>query len=300
MVHTGRRLVLKAIGALLLIAGVASAVVGPLELYSFYLFTDGGRFHYEGFGFGSFMFGFIAIQIVGYYVIGLILIPVGYGHLRLRRWARPLALALIWCWLVLGVPLLLLLVFTVFSIKELPVGGAVALLVVLALTYPLLPILLLRFYRADSTRQVFASRVPREQPSRLERMPISVLVLSVLLAFYAVVLHFPILFNGLFPVFGAWLTGLPGIAGLDFAIVLAAALVWAALARRRWVWWGSLAYVILLGSSLVLTLAGTSYADLLAPDPDPPLHYADVSENGEVLFDHYRPGGGDSPPKARF
>ena len=38
-------------------------------MYCFYLFSEGGRFHYEGFGFGSFMFGNIASQIVGYYLI---------------------------------------------------------------------------------------------------------------------------------------------------------------------------------------------------------------------------------------
>jgi hypothetical protein len=261
---TSRGVALRAFGAVILLAGVASAVIGPLELYSFYLFAAGGRFHYEGFGFGSFMFGFIAIQIIGYYVIAVLLIPVGYGNLALRPWARHATLALIWCWLVLGVPLLLLLIFTVFSIKELPFTAAVALLVAIASTYPLLPLLLRCFYRADRTREVFERRGIGERPSWLERVPLSVLVLAILLAFYAVVLHLPILFNGLFPVFGRWLTGLPGIAGLDLAAVFAIALAWAVLGRRRWAWWVSLAYVTVLGSSLVASLGGSSYAYLLA------------------------------------
>ena len=57
---------LRALGIVFLLIGVASALLGPLELYSFYLFSEGGRFYYEGFGFGSFLFGFIAMQIVGY------------------------------------------------------------------------------------------------------------------------------------------------------------------------------------------------------------------------------------------
>ena len=111
------------------------AFIGPLEMYCFYLFSEGGRFHYEGFGFGSFMFANIAAQIVGYYLIALVAIPLGYGHVkRLRwartlsltngassrvriqegyghvkrlRWARTLSLTLLGFWLVAGIPLFL-------------------------------------------------------------------------------------------------------------------------------------------------------------------------------------------------
>jgi hypothetical protein len=50
------RLILAAIGALLLCVGIGCALLGPAEMYCFYLFAEGGRFGYEGFGFGSFMF----------------------------------------------------------------------------------------------------------------------------------------------------------------------------------------------------------------------------------------------------
>jgi hypothetical protein len=77
------------------LAGACAALIGPVELYTFYLFTAGGRFHYEGFGFGSLMFGNIAIQTAGYYLIALVCIPLGYGHLRSHDWSRKIALALI-------------------------------------------------------------------------------------------------------------------------------------------------------------------------------------------------------------
>ena len=79
------RIKIKGFGILLLLVGFSGAVFGPLEMYAFYLFSEGGRFHFPGFGFGSFMFGLIAVQIMGYYVIALICIPLGYGHWRLRR-----------------------------------------------------------------------------------------------------------------------------------------------------------------------------------------------------------------------
>jgi len=72
------------IGALLLVVGSVAAVMGPLETHCFSLFSESGRFHYPGYGYGSFMFGNIACQIAGYYLIALILIPLGYGHLMLH------------------------------------------------------------------------------------------------------------------------------------------------------------------------------------------------------------------------
>ncbi len=86
MEHRDRRLVLVALGLVLLLAGIGCAFLGPVELYVFYLFSEGGRFSYDGFRFGSFMFGNIAIQVAGYYLAAAVLVPLGYGHLRLRRW----------------------------------------------------------------------------------------------------------------------------------------------------------------------------------------------------------------------
>ena len=109
MDHKDRSLILAAIGIPLLSVGIVAAFMGPIEMYCFYLFSEGGRFHYEGFGFGSFMFGNIASQIIGYYLIAFVCIPLGYGHLKKRRWARTLALTALWspfrvvlrtnCWL---------------------------------------------------------------------------------------------------------------------------------------------------------------------------------------------------------
>ena len=44
-----RRVILVLVGGLLLVGGVAVGFFGPLEMYCFTLFSEGGRFHYEGF-----------------------------------------------------------------------------------------------------------------------------------------------------------------------------------------------------------------------------------------------------------
>ena len=46
-------LFLRIIGVVLVVVGLIAAYYGPLEIFVFYLFSDGGRFHYDGFGMGS-------------------------------------------------------------------------------------------------------------------------------------------------------------------------------------------------------------------------------------------------------
>ena len=97
-----------------------------------------------------------------------------------------------------------------------------------------------------------------------------VLVLGALFVFYAIVLHVPIVFNGLVPFFGQWLSGLQGIVILTILIMSLLCLTWGTLNRWAWAWWGSLVYFGLLTVSTVLTLAGTSYLDLLTKMDFPP------------------------------
>ena len=143
------------IGVVLLLVGIAVGFLGPLEMYCFYLFAEGGRFHYEGFGFGSFMFGNIASQIVGYYLIAAALIPLGYGHLKMRRWARTLALTLLWSWLVVGAPLIVVVFFILAGSKDLSVPAALIALVFLGLSYLVFPALLIQFYRGRNVKRTF-------------------------------------------------------------------------------------------------------------------------------------------------
>jgi hypothetical protein len=55
---------------------------------------------------------------LGYYGIAAALIPLGIGHLRLRRWARTLALAGLGFWLVVGIPMACLFMAVLVSAKE--------------------------------------------------------------------------------------------------------------------------------------------------------------------------------------
>lgn len=260
--------ILDVIGLLLLGVGLFCALLGPIEIYTFYMFSEGGRFHYPGFGFGSFLFGLIAVQIMGYYVLALLLIPLGYGHLRKRRWARTLSLTVFWTWLVVGIPLVLLFLFILLSAKELTIGVALVFVVLMAASYLLLPWLLITFYNSRHVRLTFESRDPNSYWT--EDLPQPVLVVSALLLFYTITLHIPIFFRGLFPLFGVLVYDLEGFLLITFSIVWLAFLAWGALQRRTWAWWGALAYFVLLTISALLTLWPASLSDILAVLRFPP------------------------------
>jgi hypothetical protein len=266
--HRDQRPVLAVFGILLLLVGIAAAFLGPVEMYCFYLFSEGGRFHYEGFRFGSFMFGNIASQIIGYYVIAAVCIPLGYGHLKVRRWARTLSLTLLWFWLVVGAPLAVVFFFVLITAKELSLVAVLIVAVLLCLSYFVVPGLLIRFYRGRNARLTFENRDPRSYWT--ERFPIPILVLSTLYVFYAIALHVPIFFNGVFPLFGTFLSGLEGILLLDVSILLLVFLTWGTMRLRPWAWWGSLVYLGLLTVSSILTLVRSSYAEILAVINFPP------------------------------
>ena len=256
-----RSRVIAVIGVLLLLVGVAAAALGPMELYCFYLFAEGGRFHYEGFGFGSFMFAVIAIQVAGYYVIAMICISLGWGHLRLRRWARRLSLSLLGFWFIVGVPLVIVFMAMLVISKKPSLSTVAAVLPLLVLLYPVIPGLLRRFYRSRDVRMTFETR--DSAPHWSERIPLSILVLCTLYGFYIIALHMAILFRGAFPLAGVLITDMAGVALADASILWLACLIWGTLRQQSWAWWGALLYFSVMTVSVFWTFSRLSLADIL-------------------------------------
>jgi MFS family permease len=266
--HKNRSRVITVIGFFLLLGGIAIGFLGPLEMYCFYLFSDGGRFHYAGFGFGSFMFGNIASQIIGYYLLAALLIPLGYGHLKKRRWARTLSLTLLWSWLVVGAPLVVVVFFILLASKSLSLPVALIALILLGASYLVFPGLLIRFYQGRNVRRTFETKDANSY--WLEGLPIPILVLSSLYLFYIIMLHILILFNGIFPALGVFVFGLQGILLLDLSITCLACLTWGTLRRKAWAWWGSVIGLGLFTFSTVLTLSRYDYSAILSGLAFPP------------------------------
>jgi hypothetical protein len=259
--YRDRSLLVRLFGVAALLAGLSIAFIGPLEMICFYWFGEGGRFHYPGFRFGSFMFANIAAQIACYYAIGIALIVLGYGHLARRRWVRPLVLAGLSFWRLLGLPLSLVFLVVLVASKEVTPAFLVLTVVLLAAAYLGVPWWLRRFYRSRDLLLTLETRDPHEH--WLEQLSTPILTLCLLYLFYEIALHIPILLNGLYPLFGTFLTRLPGIAALDVSIWVLAALTWGTFKRQRWAWWGGLAYWGGLTLSTVVSLASTGYLELL-------------------------------------
>jgi len=255
-----RRLHLRTIGALMLLVGLAFSVIGPVEVYCFTLFSEGGRFHYPGFGFGSLMFANIAIQIAGYYTIAALGLILGMGHLNLRRWVRPVMQTLLWAWLIVGLPLVLIALLIFIQSKDPTLLRFLLLLPFAALIYPVLPILLIRFYNRDDVGEALSTGPAAD---RLESMPLPVRILAVTLAFSILALHGRLLFRGIFPAFGVLLVDLPGYTATAGAILVLLILTWGVSMRHRWAWWGTLGAFLALALSSAITLPRYTYPQLL-------------------------------------
>ncbi|MDH4209634.1 MAG: hypothetical protein OEV76_12215, partial [Anaerolineae bacterium] len=254
--------ILIAFGVILLLLGVAMAFLGPLEMYAMYLFSTGGRFHYEGFGFGSFMFGNIAAQIVVYYLIAVVCMPLGYGNIMRRRWARTLSLTVVGFWLVAGIPFMVAFMFVLLASKDVTLPTVLIALVTLALSYAVVPVLLIRFYKSRDVRLTFESRHPRSP--RLEDVPLPVLVVCAVFGLTIAVLHVLILFNGVFPLFHTLIFEPHSLTLIALSALILVGLIWGLLRLRRWAWWGALVYWGYLTYSTIAALSRYSLADLLA------------------------------------
>lgn len=256
-----RARLLKALGGLLLLVGFFFALVGPAELYVFFMFAEGGRFYYPGSAFGSLMFTNIATQIAGYYILAAIAVVLGLGHLRLKRWAYELVLTFSIAWLLSGLPFTLIALLMFIQAKDPTLIRFLLVLPLAALIYPIAPILIFRSYRSHDIRCTFEAADP--SPSRLAAIPLRLRVLCLELLLLMLALHGMILLHGLFPFFGRMLFGLDGIVALDLLLVLLAVLTWGLASQRPWAWWGTLILFALLTLSTLLTLPAWSLRDLI-------------------------------------
>jgi hypothetical protein len=158
--------------------------------------------------------------------------------------------------------------FILVASKDLPLAAVLIVAILLALSYPAVPGLLLRFYRSRDVRLTFETKDPKSYA--IERLPMPILVLCTLYLFYAIVLHMPIFFNGIFPFFGIFLFGLQGILLLDVSIALLACITWGTFKSQAWSWWGALVYFGSMTFSLTFTFLKSSYLNILSGLRFPP------------------------------
>jgi hypothetical protein len=256
------RVILKVIGTISIFVGIISSLIAPLELYCFYLFSEGGRFHYEGFGMGSFMFAAISFQIVAYYLIGIIFLILGYGHLKPKGWIKSYSLILLKFWLVVGLPLITVVIAFTAMTKSLSIYFGMLFCLVLISLYFIFPYILLRFYNSSQLDRILL--LDNNTDHWMNRLPERILITSLIYIFYGLCLHIPIFFHGIFPFFGIFLHNFEGVMFIELTILILVVLIWGTLKQKKWAWWGSIAFLLIWMISFIITFMNNSYSDMLA------------------------------------
>ncbi|MBN2347964.1 MAG: hypothetical protein JXJ22_03950 [Bacteroidales bacterium] len=254
-------LIIKILGTLQVFIGVVSLFFAPLEIYCYYLFSEGGRFFYEGFAIGSFLYGLLFAQIVGYYFIAVLFILIGYGHLNLKSWTLKLSKACTWFWMIFGIPVILFFL-PLFFMKDYEVQHPVFLFLVFVLIVIIgIPLFLLYFYNQKSVQKLFSNTTLSDRG--IQKMPVQGILLLLVYCLYVLGFHVIIFYHGIFPFFGSMLTGLPGIFMNDLCILCVLLFMYGLYKRIYWTWIGSLAFYMLLTISTILTFLNTPYTRLI-------------------------------------
>lgn len=258
---------LKIIGVVFTILGVVAAYYGPLEIFVFYMFSEGGRFYYDGFGMGSFWFAALVVQNIAYYFVAALFIPVGIGHFKLRRWALTLTQLYLWFWLSAGSLIFsnfLWLIRSVFrpeadqNISN-PHLSAIGLSLFLFLVG--MPLLALAFYRSHPVKSAFEDSDFHHYWT--ERYPFTLLALLLCDALLVIGLHCAAFFQGLFPFFGKILLLRPAAYLIALCVLILGFLAVGTVRLKKWAWWGSLGFALLLILSTVLTYSKYTLTDIV-------------------------------------
>lgn len=263
------RKIIQFIGAGFLLLGIFALIVAPIEIFTYYSFTSGGKFHYEGFEFGSLMFAIITIQVIGYYAISLICIPLGYAHLRLHPWARKFSLTLLWDWLVLGGPLSIIAFLMLVTSKDLPPDSLPFLGLIFVGIYPIMPFLFIKLYNSQGIKKEFQQ--PSDSGGWFELTPQIILVSGSLMIFFILAINMPLLFNGIFPFFGKFTSGSQGVQLIDLSVIILVLLTWGVLTKKIWAWGGSVLYFLIMILTSTITFLRNPLKDLFTSTKFAPL-----------------------------
>ena len=249
------------VGIFLIVLGCCSALLGAFSALTVLLLPDTSGA--PGYGTGQVVSSFAV-----YVGLGAVLIALGVGSIRARRWVRPLVLILGWSWLAMGVMGGLMSAFMMpwmldaFAAEDpaLPWVLVGCFGTIFGLFGVLAPVVLILLYRARDVAATLDVRDPREVWT--DKIPTPLLGLVLWLAYGALAMAASSLY-AVFPLGGTILTGAPAVA-----VYLALAALWAYLAvqlarRDRTAWWVAVAAVVGLAAWGAAVLPRTDWNELL-------------------------------------
>ncbi len=178
------------------------------------------------------------IPAVGFYAfLAVLLVGLGIGSIRARRWARALTLVLAWMWLVVGILALLMMSVWIpnmsdFAAEERQVPAQVMVFVQVVMLgtmgcmYLVVPGIFISFYQSAHVKATCEFKDPHVRWT--DNCPLPVLALSLLLGFGAAsTMIFSVCYGGVIPFFGILLKGVPGALVILGVTLLFAYLAWA-------------------------------------------------------------------------
>jgi hypothetical protein len=187
-----------------------------------------------------------------YLVLAVVLVWLGVGSIRARRWAWTLTVVLSWMWLIVGVMSFVVFVFAAGPMMsasiaqqqpKMPPAAIVIMQVVMgavmACIYILLPGLFLVFYQRESVRATCWRRDP--QVRWTDRCPMPVLAVCILHGSSALCMPLSAAYYGfVMPAFGHILSGAAGAAVMLPLTLVMAYLAWGTYRLKMAAWWGTL------------------------------------------------------------
>ena len=218
-------------------------------------------------------FRMIAFSLAFYAVLAGVLVWLGLGSIRARRWARALSLVLAWSWLFTGVVTIVFFAALMPRMIRAMAGGnqgpppgvqimmLVIPLVILGIFFIVVPASMVLFYRSNHVRATCEARDPTTRWT--DGCPLPVLAVSLWLGFGAIwMLFMPWAYHGVMPFFGVLLSGVPGSAMLLAVAGLWSYSAWAFYRRKPAGWWVVFITLILGGVSSVLTFLQVDFKEM--------------------------------------
>lgn len=249
-------------GALLIAAGCLAALLGLLSAAAPMLARG-----MPGQAGGSEQTPFLLMGFLFYEGVASVLIVLGVGSLRARRWALALIQIVLWTWLFTGILAVLFLALFIPSLPGSQAGfptGMMGCLILMGLVMGCLlvavPLVLLLVYRRQDVRRTVEARDPG--PAWTERLPLSLLGIVLALAvsvFFTLVSLFGI---RAVPFLGIVIVGWPAKLVLLGIAALLAVLTVAVYRRSEAGWWGLMLLQIFQLANLV-TMRGLNMPSLL-------------------------------------
>jgi len=253
-------LVLFGVGQIIL--GLLAALLVPLAALGafFSRLAPGGRVHPTQ----------LIVGMASYAIAAAVLIGLGIGSIRYRRWARALTLVISWYWLIVGVLITILLTavlpLTMRAVMrmqqntatEVPPAGVMAVIVTVIIVFAafflvVVPIAFVVFYGREDVAETCRHRDPVERWT--DRTPLPVLGASVVFFIGAVYMLVVGVSTPLFPFFGRYLTGPAGAAAFLVLAALDLYLAFALFRLRMAGWWIAIFTLPVRVLSMALTYA---------------------------------------------